>query len=170
MVAINSPSSFNAKYMEDFDLSLSNMYLSLVYNAEQCLPRNTKNLELRLTGSYGTLQSPEYYPPRLNCEWLVTVPEGEIVELSFERFELDFERSYGCGDYVRIRDGDSADLSDTIIGTFCGNKIPMPSKSSGRHMYISFYADFLYDTPRRGFKATFKAVKKFRKLVISRNR
>ena len=161
--------SFSAKYTEDIELNLSNMYLFLVYNTEQCLPGNKKNLELRLTGSYGTLQSPEDYPPELFCEWLITVPEGNIVELSFERFELDFEvGQYGCREYVQIHDGDS--MQSDAIENFCGDVIPKPVRSSGRHMYIRFQSDSVYVVPRRGFKATFKAVKEFRKLVILRLR
>ena len=126
---------------------------------------NKKNLELRLSGSYGTLQSPEYYPLELVCEWLITVPEGEKVEFSFERIDLDFRTAeHGCEDYVEIRDGDSKQ-SDTME-YYCGNVIPKPLKSSGRYLYIRFYADSEYDTPRRGFKTTFKAVKEFRKLVM----
>ena len=141
------------------------MYLFLVHDEEQCLPGNINNLNLGLTGSYGTLQCPEYYPPRLFCEWLITVPEGKIVELSFERFELDYrDPEHGCGDYLQIHDGDSME-SDTIE-SLCGNAIPKPVKSSGRYMYIRFQGDDQYDTPRRGFKATFKAVKEFRKLVV----
>ena len=139
----------------------------LVYDEEYCLPENTNNLNLKLTGSYGTLQSPEYYPPVFHCEWLITVPKGNIVELSFERLDLDFQTSKfasSCGDYVQIKDGDSK-TSDTI-DTFCGNVIPKPLKSSGRHMYIRFRGDSENDTPRRGFKATFKVVKEFRKLVM----
>ena len=109
-------------------------------------------------------KAPSTTPPLLECEWLISVPEGKIVELSFERFDLDVEAGSGCSDYVEIRDGDS-DQSDTI-GNFCGNVIPKPVKSSGRYMYIRFRANSVYDTPRRGFKATFKAVKEFRKLVI----
>ena len=143
--------------------------LFLVYDEEHCLPGNTSNLNLGLTGSYGTLQSPEYYPPELYCEWLITVPEGKKVELSFERFELDPQTAkYGCGDYVQIHDGDSGD--SITIDNFCGNVIPKPVRSSGRHMYIRFQGDSENDTPRRGFKATFKAVKEFRKLIILRLR
>ena len=131
---------------------------------KQCLPGNKRNLELRLTGSNGALQSPEYYPPELYCEWLITVPEGKKVELTFERFELDFATvEFGCSDYVQIHDGDS--IQSNAIENFCGNVIPKPIKSSGRHMYIRFQADSDYDRPRRGFKATFKAVEEFRKLL-----
>lgn len=144
-------------------LNLSNMYLFLVSNSEQCLPGNKKNLELRLSGSNGTLQSPEFYPPQLYCEWLITVPKFKVVELSFERFDLDLPTSeYSCGDYVEIYDGDSKERG--AMDSFCGNVIPKPMKSSGRHMYIRFQADSEYGTPRRGFKATFKAV--IRKLEV----
>jgi len=140
--------------------------LFLVYDEEHCLPGNTNNLNLKLTGSYGTLQSPEYYPPQLYCEWLITVPEGRKVELSFERFDLDAPKSgeYGCGDYVQIHDGDSGESN--TIHSFCGSVIPKPLRSSGQHMYIRFQGDSENDTPRRGFKATFKAVKEFRKLIM----
>lgn len=95
-------------YKDSIDINLSNIDLYLVNNAEQCLPENKKNLELRLSGSYGTLQSPEHYPLELVCEWLITVPEGEKVEFSFERIDLDFRTAeHGCEDYVQIRDGDS---------------------------------------------------------------
>lgn len=135
--------------------------LFLVYDEEHCLPGNANNLNLKLTGLYGTLQSPEYYPPEFDCEWLITVPKGKVVELSFERLDLDFQTSEfasSCGDYVQINDGDSR-KSETM-DNFCGNAVPKPLKSSSRHMYILFHADVLYDTPRQGFKATFKAVSK----------
>ena len=99
-------------------------------------------------------------PSTTPCEWLITVPEGEKVEFSFERLDLD---EHGCRDHVHIRDGDSKQGGS--INYFCGKVIPKPIKSSGRHMYIRFHADSEYGTPRRGFKATFKAVKEFRKLI-----
>ena len=93
------------------------------------------------------------------------MPEGKIVELSFERFELDYrDPENGCGDYLQIHDGDSVD-SETLE-SFCGHAIPRPVKSSGRYMYIRFQGDDQYDTAHWGFKATFKAVKEFRKLVV----
>ena len=98
------------------------------------------------------------------------MPKGNIVELSFERLDLDLQTSgfaSSCGDYVQSNDGDSRGSDG--LGTFCGNVIPKPLKSSGRYMYLSFHADNFYDTPRRGFKATFKAVtKKSCKLVMLR--
>ena len=31
----------------------------------------------------------EYYPPNLYCKWLITVPEGKVVKLTFERVIID---------------------------------------------------------------------------------
>ena len=64
------------------------LYLFPVFYEELCLPRNTNNLNLKLNGSNGTLQSPmeDYFS--LQCEWLINVPEGKVIELSFERFQL----------------------------------------------------------------------------------
>ena len=88
---------------------------------------------------------PHDYPLELACELLITVQEGEKVEFSFERIDLDFRTAeHGCEDFLQIRGGDSKQ-SDTIE-YFCGNVIPKPLKSSGRYLYIRFYADSEYDT------------------------
>ncbi|KAJ7371393.1 Domain first found in C1r, C1s, uEGF, and bone morphogenetic protein [Desmophyllum pertusum] len=60
---------------------------------ELCFPGNINNNDLELTGSHGTLQSPTEkhsgkYPPDSSCDWLITVPDGKIVKLSFDRFNL----------------------------------------------------------------------------------
>ena len=64
------------------------LYLFPVFVEELCLLRNTNNLNLKLNSSNGTLQSPmeDYFS--LPCEWLITIPEGKVVDLSFERFQL----------------------------------------------------------------------------------
>ncbi|XP_078367735.1 bone morphogenetic protein 1-like [Oculina patagonica] len=130
-----------------------------------CLPGNINNKNLELTGSDGTLQSPlEYYPPDLNCVWLITVPEGNTVEFSFDRFDLDFPDNHGCKDYVQIRDGETSDHES--LGRYCGDSVPEDIQSSSRYMLVRFYADLEAGPPRRGFKATFKAKSKPRNWVI----
>lgn len=128
-----------------------------VNSSELCYPDNVHNFDLRLTGSEGILESPlTYYPPGLLCEWLITVPEGQSVELIFERFQLD----PGCRDYVEVGDGMS--LSGTSLGKYCGTTIPENVRSShrNRYMWVEFYSatDYAGRKPHRGFKATFKAV------------
>nr|XP_058973191.1 cubilin-like [Pocillopora verrucosa] len=128
-----------------------------VNSSELCYPDNVHNFDLRLTGSEGILESPlTYYPPGLFCEWLITVPEGQSVELIFERFQLD----HGCRDYVEV--GDGMPLSGTSLGKYCGTTIPENVRSShrNRYMWVEFYSatDYAGRKPHRGFKATFKAV------------
>ena len=102
----------------------------------------------------------------MSCDWLITVPDGKIVKLSFDRFEL--EPSFGAPcteDYVEIRDG--KDSNSASKGRFCGFNKPEDIRSSGRYMRVSFRSDSdssYYD----GFKATFTAEDKSSKSIIFR--
>ena len=134
------------------------MFVFLVFSEELCLPGNPNNYNLKLTGSEGTLQSPlQYYPPDVRCDWVITVPEGNIVKLSFDRFELGY---YGAtsackGDYVEVLDGKYGESK----GRFCGYKSPIAISSSDRYMWVRFTSDSKGPV-YRGFKATFTAIKK----------
>ena len=146
-----------------YQIIFDKIYFAVV-SEELCLPGNTNNDNLKLTGSDGAIQSPlVYYPPDLNCDWLITVPEDNTVELSFDRFELDHDGATGeCkGDYVDILDGQDSDSK--IRGRFCGYTSPGTIRSSGRYMRVRFKSDSggpVY----KGFKATFSAVKNSSKL------
>ena len=122
-----------------------------------CLTGNIYNNNLKLSGTYGTLQSPQdpkYYPPDSSCDWLITVPEGKIVKLRFDRFEL--EPGYSCtADYVEVLDGNSSDGKSK--GKFCGYATPKDIRSSGRYMWVRFRADQNRLLSYAGFKATFTA-------------
>ena len=125
-----------------------------------CFTGNVYNNNLTLSGSYGTLQSPqdpEYYPPGSSCDWLITVPEGKIVKLRFNRFELKPSFGSTCtADYVEILDGKSSYSKSK--GKFCGYTKPEDIRSSGRFMLVRFRADFYNDSYHdRGFNATFTA-------------
>ncbi|XP_078370345.1 tolloid-like protein 1 [Oculina patagonica] len=123
---------------------------------EVCYPGNINNGNLKFSGSHGTLQSPQQdftYPPDSSCDWLITVPEGKIVKLSFDRFALEW--SEGCTeDYVEVRDGN--DFNSRSKGRFCGLTAPDDIRSSGRYMLVAFRSDSDYSN-YGGFKATFTA-------------
>ena len=123
---------------------------------EVCFPGNINNNNLKLTGSHGTLQSPQKnstYPPDSSCDWLITVPDEKIVKLSFDRFDL--ESSLGCAsDFVEVMDG--SDFSSKSKGRFCGLTAPDDIRSSGRYMRVVFRSDSQYSN-YAGFKATFTA-------------
>ena len=122
---------------------------------------NGYNNNLTLSGLYGTLQSPRYpkqYPPGLSCDWVITVPEGKIVMLRFNKFKLGSSFEYTCtADYVEILDGKSTDSKSK--GKFCGYTKPEDIRSSGRFMLVRFRADFSSDPYYSigGFNATFTA-------------
>ena len=124
-----------------------------------CLTGNLYNNNLALSGSYGTLQSPEdpkYYPAGTSCDWLITVPEGKIVKLRFDRFELKPSLRSSCTeDYVQVADGKSPYSSSK--GIFCGYTKPEDIRSSGRYMWVLFRADRSTKAVYEGFKATFTA-------------
>lgn len=134
-------------------------FLLAASSKELCLSGNIYNNNLTLTSLNGTLQSPKLgfsYPPYLKCDWFITVPEGNIVKLHFDSFELEW--SSGCtGDYLEVIDGNNSNSKS--IGRFCGSGLyahPESIRSSGRYMLVRFRSDWLsggYD----GFKVTFTA-------------
>ena len=150
------------------------LYFSIVPTATErklCYTGNPYNNDLKLNGSYGTLQSPQepdYYPAGSSCDWLITVPDGKIVKLRFDRFEL--ESSYGSrctADYVEVLDGRYS--TSESKGRFCGYSTPADIRSSDRYMWVRFRAD-MTRSYHDGFKATYTAEdksSKFKKLIIT---
>ena len=137
---------------------------------ELCLSGNPYNNNLTLTGLNGTVQSPKEgssYPPYLNCDWFITVPEGNIVKLYFDSFELDW--SSGCvGDYLEVIDGNNS--NGKSIGRFCGFDFyahPESIRSSGRYVLVRFRSDRLSAGFEDGFKLTFTAEDESSKLELS---
>lgn len=111
-----------------------------------------------LTLPMGTLGSPDpnldgLYEPRMECTWVMEMPVNSAVNLSFSSFQL--EPSPTCRyDYVQVYDGDNAHFP--LVGTFCGNSIPIPFVSSGNFLTVVFVTDSSVQKP--GFNATYRAV------------
>ena len=123
-----------------------------------CFSGNVNNNNLKITGSSGTLQSPSRgsgYPPDLSCDWLITVPEGKIVILSFDSIHLQSSSWWKCDkDYVEVLDGKyNSSLSK---GRFC-DYTSRNIRSSGRYMRVRFKSDSDSSYYRHGFKASFVA-------------
>ncbi|KAM4704245.1 membrane frizzled-related protein isoform 2-T2 [Rhinophrynus dorsalis] len=110
-----------------------------------------------LTNIQGSLSSPNHpglYPGKMVCRWIITVPDGLIIQLHFHNFSLESDQ--GCKfDYVEIHD--SAGLgASSLMGRFCGSKLPPPISSSGAQMYILFVSD--EEESDSGFYATYQAL------------
>ncbi|RXG69862.1 Bone morphogenetic protein 1-like protein [Armadillidium vulgare] len=101
----------------------------------------------------GHLESPNYpddYRPNKECIWFITVPEGYQVALRFHSFEI--EKHDNCVyDFLDIRDGHEA--NSTLIGVYCGYKVPDDIKSTSNKMRIKFVTDG--SVQKAGFSATF---------------
>ncbi|XP_031564468.1 tolloid-like protein 1, partial [Actinia tenebrosa] len=135
-----------------------------------CSPFNTfyQNNNIQVSGSSGYIKSPLYgtkYPSNMQCTWVITVPNGNKIKLTFSDFRVG-ERFYGCSpshDFVEIRDGEF-DVS-AILGQYCSSSRPSPVYSSGRHMWIRFnsnsdnYLDKQYAQEKNGFRASYEVIK-----------
>lgn len=142
------------------------LYLFAVFDEELCLPENTNNLNLKLNGSHGTLQSPMEDYVTLRCEWLITVPDGKVVELSFERFQLHprDQRKKCYSNSLEVFDGKYE--SGDSLGVYCDIVVPEPMKSSSRYMRVRFISTIRYFRLYPGFQATFTAVDKQSKFKV----
>ncbi|KAM4650587.1 membrane frizzled-related protein isoform 2-T2 [Discoglossus pictus] len=110
-----------------------------------------------LTSLQGSLFSPNHpgpYPELTVCRWLISVPEGLMIQIQFHNFSL--EEVEGCTfDYVEIHDSAGLGIASQM-GRFCGSQLPRSLTSSGRQMYILFVAD--EGVSDLGFYATYKAI------------
>ena len=127
---------------------------------QRCFPGNIYNNNLKLSGYSGTLQSPEGgegYLSHSSCNWLIAVPEGCFVKLSFDTFQMVQDSiSGGCdADYVEVVDGKYIDGESE--GKMCGSGTPNNTSSTGRYMMVLFRSGPIRSS-FRGFKATFTAL------------
>ena len=152
--------------MPETHLMILSLYFSIVRpSKEMCFPGNIHNNKLTLSGSFGSLQSlqdSKWYHSGLSCDWLITVPEGKIVKLKFDKLDLKQSSGSACtADYGEVIDGSRS--NDESKGKFCGDRKPEDIRSSGRYMWVRFRQDS-HNSNYEGFKATYKAEDKSSKL------
>lgn len=100
----------------------------------------------------GTISSPSYpnnYSSDLDCAWLLILPIGMTIKITFEDLELE----PSCSDYVTIKNGRSHD--SPLIGQYCGNNKPDKAiVSEGHTMLIEFHSDS--KNQKKGFKIRYE--------------
>ncbi|XP_067411155.1 procollagen C-endopeptidase enhancer 1 [Emydura macquarii macquarii] len=105
------------------------------------------------TGDSGYIASeafPNHYPSGKTCTWTITVPEGQVVMLSFRVFDL--EPDSACRfDYLDVYNGHS--VSAQRLGRFCGTFRPGAVLSTGNRMMLQMVTD--EGTGGRGFLVWF---------------
>ena len=124
----------------------------------ECLPGNPKNQNLTLEGSSGTFHGPQYIPAPLAtspiCIWIITVPDGKVVQLTLDSYKLHKRN----GDYIEIRDGrySTSDLkTDRIYSSYFGPYSYL--RSSGRYMRTEYTSFRRANLAEPTFNADFKA-------------
>ncbi|XP_069787318.1 cubilin [Narcine bancroftii] len=103
------------------------------------------------TGENGFLSSPNFpspYNPLIHCAWMLEVPEGYTITLSFVYFNLT------CGwESITILNGGA--FNSPVIGKYCGITPNETIKSGTSKLFIIFNSN--YSMPHNGFYATWKS-------------
>ncbi|KAM7390891.1 hypothetical protein PAMA_008881 [Pampus argenteus] len=111
-------------------------------------------IELNDNDPPGYITSPNYpqnYPQNIDCIWVITVPNGEAVQIDFED-EFYIEPTASCVyDYLELRDGATSNAD--LISQLCGNTRPSTQHSTGSSMLLRFRTDT--SVTHKGFKAKY---------------
>uniref|UniRef100_A0A8C3CRJ2 Cubilin n=1 Tax=Cairina moschata TaxID=8855 RepID=A0A8C3CRJ2_CAIMO len=105
---------------------------------------------LTVNRSHGILESlnyPNNYPLSEHCNWTIQATMGNTLNYSFTAFDL--EDGSDCDfDYLKLYDG--PDERSSLIGTFCGQSLPLAGSTTGTSLHVAFYSDGL--NARSGFQ------------------
>ncbi|KAG8445310.1 hypothetical protein GDO86_010193 [Hymenochirus boettgeri] len=110
----------------------------------------------RLDKPSGSFETPNWpdrdYPAGVTCSWHIVAPKHQVIELKFEKF--DVERDNYCRyDYVAVFNG--GEINDAKrIGKFCGDSPPAPIVSERNELLVQFMSDLSLTAD--GFKGHYK--------------
>ncbi|XP_068456845.1 procollagen C-endopeptidase enhancer a [Clinocottus analis] len=108
------------------------------------------------SGFVGSEGFPSFYKPNSRCTWRITVPEGNVVMLSFRIFDLEAD-SQCRYDYLDVYNGNSNLVQK--LGRFCGTFRPGALISTTNTMMLEMASDA--ETQGRGFVAYFSGAKPY---------
>ncbi|XP_075958084.1 procollagen C-endopeptidase enhancer a [Anarhichas minor] len=108
------------------------------------------------SGFVGSEGFPSFYKPNSKCTWRITVPEGNVVMLSFRIFDLEAD-SQCRYDYLDVYNGNSNLVQK--LGRFCGTFRPGTLISTTNTMMLEMGSDA--ETQGRGFVAYFSGAKPY---------
>ena len=100
------------------------------------------NYNVVLNSSHGMFFSPIYpamlFSGNFTCRWIINVPSGHRIKLSFRAFHLGQGALDNCDEVDRVEVRDSFNDDDPAYGTFCGNVVPSPIYAVGPKMVVTF--------------------------------
>ncbi|XP_078576388.1 uncharacterized protein LOC144862022 isoform X1 [Branchiostoma floridae x Branchiostoma japonicum] len=97
------------------------------------------------------------YDNGMDCEWEISVSDGNYVYMEFTSFELESASSSSgtCNyDHVEIYDGLSNDAP--LLAKLCGDELPKPIQSTGNRVSVQFKSDV--SITKDGFEMRYYAV------------
>ncbi|XP_035264637.1 procollagen C-endopeptidase enhancer 2-like [Anguilla anguilla] len=112
----------------------------------------------RLTKAEGAVKTPNWpesnYPAGISCSWHITVEPNMIIEVKFDKFDMEAD-SYCRYDYVAFFNGGETDDSRRI-GKYCGDVVPENIVTNGNELLVQFVSDLSVTSD--GFRATYSSI------------
>ncbi|XP_059207653.1 procollagen C-endopeptidase enhancer a [Centropristis striata] len=108
------------------------------------------------SGFVGSEGFPSFYKPNSKCTWRITVPEGNVVMLTFRIFDVEAD-SQCRYDYLDVYNGNSNLVQK--LGRFCGTFRPGALISTTNTMMLEMVTDG--ETQSRGFVAYFSQARPY---------
>ncbi|XP_066440814.1 cubilin [Eleutherodactylus coqui] len=106
-----------------------------------------------LSGAFASPNYPMPYYDNSECYWLLQSSGGNLLELQFEHFDLEFENS--CEhDYLAVYNGNST--NSNLLAKLCGDAHPAPLRSTTNALYVKLRTDIA--RPFSGFLANYRQV------------
>ncbi|XP_018608857.1 procollagen C-endopeptidase enhancer 2-like [Scleropages formosus] len=113
------------------------------YSAAHPNERGDRYCGGRLVKPSGSLKTPNWpekdYPAGVTCSWHIMAPRNQVIELRFEKFDLERD-NYCRYDHVLVYNGGEVN-DDKRIGKYCGDSPPAPITSEGNQLLIQFLSD-----------------------------
>ncbi|XP_071514687.1 cubilin-like [Panulirus ornatus] len=109
-----------------------------------------------ITGLINSPNSPETYPSNTDCTWVLDLPPGYVIQITWHTFAL--EHHVDCHyDYVEIFDNSSIPGMGGRMGErFCGSTVPPIMTSSDNLVTIHFHSD--HSMNHDGFSAVYHGI------------
>ncbi|XP_026114688.1 procollagen C-endopeptidase enhancer 2-like [Carassius auratus] len=112
----------------------------------------------KLTKSQGSIKTPNWpeknYPAGISCSWLITVEPDMVIEVKFDKFDVESD-TYCRFDYVAFFNGGEKDDSRRI-GKYCGDTAPRDIISNGNVLLVQFVSDLSVTSD--GFMASYTSI------------
>ncbi|XP_017577472.1 procollagen C-endopeptidase enhancer a [Pygocentrus nattereri] len=106
----------------------------------------------------GSIKTPNWpeknYPPGISCSWLITVDPGMVIEVKFDKFDVEPD-TYCRFDYVAFFNGGEKDDSRRI-GKYCGDVAPDTIVTNSNVLLVQFVSDL--SVTFDGFMASYTSI------------